>query len=143
MDIGEIKRTLESWDGVLSQKQKKYIHYRSMRNFAFHYDELPGERNKEKVAALLAAYIDEVEYDLARSYLSKISDYYYDFLRFKPLLKMKFVIFFGGISDVILYFIGFLSKIWYIPIITLVLLAYYLFIVIFKEPEKRVYGLFY
>ena len=59
MEIEEIKKRFESWDEWLTSKQKKYIHFRSMRNFVVHYNSLPEGRIKSDVALLLNDYIEE------------------------------------------------------------------------------------
>ena len=154
MDIQEIKQKIESWEDILLVNQKHYIHYQSMRNFISHFNRLPTKIIQDKVILILTEYVEEVEannfeydlnngYDLADNYLRKISNYYYDFLGFKPVLKLKFVLFYGIIADSILYLIGFLTKIYYIPLVTSILFLYFLFLLFFKRNKKLVYGLYY
>jgi len=64
MEPDKIKETFDSWENILLPIQKKYIHFRSMRNLALYYDQLPETEVKQKVAALLGNYIDEVQENL-------------------------------------------------------------------------------
>src|SRR5882762_8653321 len=100
MEIEQIKEAIISWDSMLSQRMKKYIHYRSMRNFVFHYDEIQNKKTQDKICFLLSEYIEEVmandydfeagsSYDLARKYLSKLSDYYREYSNFIGVIKIK------------------------------------------------------
>jgi len=155
MDIYEIKETVISWDGLLSERMKKYIHYRSIRNFVLHFDEIKSEKARERICSLLTDYIEEVrekDYDLsgkgeslalARKYLSTIGEYYREYSNFMSVLEIKFVLIGGILGDAILFFTGLSSEIFHLPIVTIVLLLYYFFIMIFKEPKGRVYGIFY
>jgi len=154
MEIEQIKETIMAWDTMLSQRMKKYIHYRSMRNFVLHYDEIQSQNVQDKISLLLSDYIKEVEgsdydfdaessYYLARKYLSKLSEYYKEYSNFIGVLKIKTVFLWGILGDSLLYLSGLLSNLWYIPVVTVGLFLYYLFIAIFKEPQGRVYGLYY
>lgn len=154
MEIEQIKETIISWDTMLSQQMKKYIHYRSMRNFVSHYDEVKNVRAKEKICSLLSSYIEEVKAndysfegyssgDLAKKYLFELAEYYREYSNFMRGIRIQMVFLFGIMGDSLLYFTGVLADIWHIPIVTVGLLMYYLFITIFKEPKGRVYGMFY
>ena len=154
MEMTEIKEIILSWDEMLSKRMKKYIHYRSMKNFVLHYDEIKSDVAKEKICFLLSDYIDEVRasdysyegessFQLARNYLSKISEYYREYSNFTGLLKVKVILLFGIMGDSLLYLTRIPSILRHIPIVTIGLFLYYLFIIIFKEPKGRVYGIFY
>lgn len=152
MEIEELERKIEKWQVDLSSTEKKYIHYYSMRNFVFHYSEI-NDRTKIKVLNLFEDYAYEVEhaafdfdkeesYELANKYMNPIANSYSD-LGFKLYMKLSFVIFSGILVDILLLVAGVLSKIKYIPITTVFLLLYYLYLQFFKKPHKLVYGLFY
>ena len=143
-----------AWDTMLSQRMKKYIHYRSMRNFVSHYDDIQSQIARETISILLSEYVKEVQendydfdvdssYHLARKYLSKLSEYYREYSNFIGVLKIKSVLLWGLLGDSLLYLSGLLSHLWYIPIVTVGFFFYYLFVAIFKEPKGRVYGLYY
>jgi hypothetical protein len=154
MEIIQIRNRIDSWDEILTKKQKKYIHFRSMRNFAFYYDAIPNERTRGKILIVLSEYVQEVEdsgfdfnadnsYVLASKYLGKVSDYYKGHLGFFAHIGIGSVIIWGGIADSLLYIVGINSKLGYLPVSTILLTFYYLFVAIFKAPKKKVWGIFY
>ena len=67
--ITQIKEIVDSWEHSLLPKEKKYIHYKSITNFIFHFHSLPDIVVKERVSDILYNYIEEVEnnnFDYAR-----------------------------------------------------------------------------
>jgi hypothetical protein len=155
MEFNEIKDIILSYDDLLSWEMKKYMHYRSIRNFVDHFDEIKGVKAQLSVCNLLSGYIEDAQMNdfdfsdrikcrqLVRKYLWPLADYYKEDSKFMGRLSLQFVLVVGLILDGILYFTGLSSRIFYIPIVTIALLSYYLFIVIFKEPRGRVYGFRY
>ena len=154
MEIEQIKEIILSWDSMLSQRMKKYIHYRSMRNFVFHYDEIDNEKVKNRISNLLTEYIAEVNqndfdfeaesgYFLAKKYLSPLSDYYKEYLGFTGVMKIKNVFLWGILADSLLYLARYFYNFRYLPYVTISLFLYYLFVSFFKEPKGKVYGMFY
>lgn len=154
MEIAEITETILSLETMISERMRKNIHYRSMRNFVLHFEEISSEKAREKVHRLLEGYIEEVRahdydferdssYQLARKYLSPLSGYYKESSNFMGFIGIKLALFIGILGDVILRITHLSSAIWHLPIVTICFLLYYLFIVIFKEPKGRVYGFHY
>ncbi|HEV2483298.1 MAG TPA: hypothetical protein VGS79_26715 [Puia sp.] len=155
MDFTEIKETILSFDDLTSERMKKYIHYRSIRNFVCHFDDIKSEMARARVCKMLSDYIEEVrakDFDfagkeeslqLARKYLSPLADYYKEDANFMVVIKIKFVFIIGIIGDGILYFSGLSSAILHIPIVTIAFLLYYLFILVFKVQKGRVWAIFY
>src|ERR1700722_10544020 len=103
MNIIESREAILSLDEMLSERMKKYIHYRSMRNFVLHYDEIESPLARESISALLSEYIEEIksnDYDfegessfqLARKYIFKLSDYYKEYSNFMVLMRMQVII---------------------------------------------------
>jgi len=153
-EADDIKQDLLSFDEMLSETMKKYIHYRSMRNFVLHFDEIRTEKARDRVTSLLGEYIREVrehDYDfsgdeslqLARKYLSPLTDYFKEDAKFMTILKLKFVLVAGIVADGALYLTGLSAAIWHVPVVTIGLLLYYLFILLIKKPEGRVCGIYY
>jgi hypothetical protein len=136
-------------------KSHHYIHYRSFRNFVLHYDEIKTEHSRSKVHSLLSEYIQDVQannYDfserfktgiLVRKYLWNLAAFYKEDSNFMPYLGFNYLLFSGIIVNAILYFTGLNAIICRIPVVTIILLLYHLFVVVFKVPKGRVYGLFY
>ena len=154
MDFVEIKKFIMSLDTLLSEKMKNNIHYRSMRNFVYHFDEIPDNLAKEKIRKLFSEYIEEIrEKDyffegkestkLARKYLFVISSFYREYSNFAVIRKLEIVLCYGILVDSLLFLTKISSRIKYIPIATIFLLIYYFIIKIFKAPKGRVYGIFY
>jgi hypothetical protein len=132
MGIEDIREKIMSWDDFLTTKQKKNIHFFSMRNFVFHYDHIPDEKIKEKVIFLLSEYVNEMEdssfeykgidsYELTNRYMNKISEIYTTYLGFKSFLKFRFVLIFGILGDGLLYIFLHNEINIYFPIIFLLL----------------------
>jgi hypothetical protein len=154
MDITNIREQFSFWNNNLTKKEKRYIHFNSMKNFAYHYDSLPNERIKSIVIEVINHYSNEVQnnnfqytsaesYSLATNYMDKISFYYKDYLKFKTILPINLVIGIGSLGDILLLVSGFLKQVYYLPIITLILFSHYLVIKIFIAKSRRVYGIFY
>ncbi len=74
--------------------------------------------------------------------MNPIANSYSD-LGFKINMKLSFVLFWGILVDILLLVAGVLGNIKYIPITTLLLLLYFLYLQFFKKQHKLVYGLFY
>lgn len=155
MEFNEVKETILSLDDLLPARVKKYMHYRSVKNFVLHFDEIRSESAKGRICALLSDYVEEVrahEYDfskrqdtveLAKKYLDPIAGYYKADSNFMKLYALKFVLATGIAGDGFLYMTDLSARIGHWPVVTTGLLLYYLFIVLFKEPKGRVYGFFY
>ena len=90
-----------------------------------HLDEIKSGRDQSNIIRLLAEYVQCV----------KDNDYSFDRSSSAEVL--------GFLVDSILYLAGVLSNLKYVPITTSVLLLYYIFLLIFKIPQGRAYGMFY
>lgn len=154
MEIDEIKKSVLLIEDKTSLNMRKYIHYKSIRNFTFHFSEIKAAESRSEILKLLKSYLEEIviqDYDvdrhlstdLAKKYVFPIGDYFKNESNFMITFNIKHVIFYGIMIDSLLLISGILKKISYIPIITLGFLSYELFIMIFKEPKNRVYGLYY
>jgi hypothetical protein len=154
MTFDEIKCIVLEWDSSLSPRMKKYIHYRTMRNFILHFDEIKSEREREKILTILEEYVEAVKAndysfervesaELASCVMFPIRDYYKTDCSFMSVIKLQEVFIYGIMADSVLFFTGLLAKLHYVPIATCVLLAYHIFLRIFKIPQGRVYGMFY
>ncbi|HXB93377.1 MAG TPA: hypothetical protein VNU72_13860 [Puia sp.] len=150
----EIKNVVLEWDKMLSHKNKKYIHYRTMRNFVLHFNELESEQEKEQALEILGEYVQCVRhYDfsfegkesarLALGYLDPLIAYYRAYSGFMPVLKLRDALVLGLVVDGVLYLLHLLTALDHIPITTISLFLYYGFLAVFKIPRGRVYGLFY
>jgi hypothetical protein len=154
MEITEIGDIILSWETMISETMRRRIHYYSMRNFVLHFDEIQIDKVKEKICRLLTEYIEEVKandfdfevrasYFMSREYLPKLAEYYKEYARFMRIINIKEVLTYGLFVDSLLYISGLLTRIWDLPIMTIGVFLYYLFVKVFKEPKGRVYAIFY
>jgi len=154
MEIEQVKNNILNLEGTISDRMKKYIHYKSMRNFINHFDEINDERTKNRIMALMFEYFEEIKAsdydfdvysstDLAKKYLFDIAEVYREDSNFMRIIKIQHVFLYGLLIDGLLYLSGVLSFFWHIPIATTGFLFYYLFVVLFKERKGRVYGMYY
>jgi predicted transport protein len=60
MEYSEIRDAIESFDKIQPAKLKRYIHYRSFRNFVTHFVEIRDDKTRELVLRLLSGYVDDV-----------------------------------------------------------------------------------
>ena len=155
MEFDEVAAAILSFDELLSEKWKDGIHYRSMKNFIRHFDEIKSEAAKGRICNFLSDYVEEVRahhYDfsqrgerlmLARKYLLPIADYYKEDSKFMQIPTLKYILATGILGDGFLYITGLSTRIWHWPVVTTIQLLYYFFILIFKKPDGRVYGFSY
>lgn len=154
LEIEEIKHLFDDWESRLGKEQKTYMHFYSFRNFLFHFDKL-SSNGKENVLRLLNKYIivvekagfyfDKIEsYEIAKQYLDGIAPYYKN-LNFKLNLKLRFVLHWGLLTDLLLFVANVLPEFYGfpIPILTLIMLSYHLYLFFFKKRRKLIYGIFY
>lgn len=150
----EVKKIFANWEEELSAKQKKNIHFHSMRNFAIYYDLLPNERIKTKVATVLNEYTQEVQvngfnykgidsYELATKYMNKISDFYSTHLGFKSFIAFRFTVIFGILGDVLVNLLFYSYLNFPLPLCLSCFLAYYFYAKCLYEKKKKLFGIFY
>jgi hypothetical protein len=154
MEIDQVQENILNLESMISERMKKYIHYKSMRNFINHFDEINDKTTQRRILALMYEYFEEIkgsDYDfdvytsteLAKKYLFDIAEVYKQDSNFMRIIKIQHVFLYGILIDSLLYLSGVLSLFRHIPIVTTVFLFYYLFVAIFKERQGRVYGMFY
>jgi hypothetical protein len=155
LTMQEIEDKIAPYRVTLPARTRKYIHYRSICNFLLHYHEIKTEHAKAKINALLSDYISEIEDNdfeyrnggdsrvLVRKFLWNLASYYKEDCNFMEFIGFKFLVVIGVLGDGLLYFTGLNSAIHRIPIVTISLVLYHMFIVLVKAPQGRVYGLFY
>ena len=154
LEIEEIKQLFDDWESRLNNEQKTHMHFYSFRNFLFHFDKL-SSNGKENVLRLFNKYILVVEnagfyfdklesYEIAKQYLDGIAPYYKN-LNFKLNFKLRFVFYWGLLIDFLLFVAHVLPEFYGfpIPILTLIMLSYHLYLFFFKKRRKLIYGIFY
>src|SRR6185437_7851181 len=144
----QIKEAVLEWETMLCPKMRKYIHYRTMRNFVLHFHEIESEQEKDEALMILGEYVQCVKhYDfsfegkasaqLALGYLDPLIVSYRTHSAFMPVLKLRDALVLGLVIDGVLYLLGLLAALRHIPITTISLFLYYGFLVVFKIPRGR------
>src|SRR5579872_4290858 len=116
IEYSEIKDALQSFDANTPDKLKRYIHYRSFKNFVTHFDEVREDKTKSYVLGLLSDYVDDVrnreDHDfsaptdwkrLAKAYLNPLSRIYTKGHGFVTSISLLWAVIIGVIGDAILY----------------------------------------
>ena len=153
MDILSIKEELTKLNSDLYPNQKKYISFRSVRNFVFHFEELKSQGSKDIVVELLTEYLKVIKekdyyfdrpagFDLGIRFLRPISQIYVTDVRFIRRMSTSGTFITGVMVDSLLLIAGVLRNLDYIPI-TLVVLCSWRIYQIKLEKKFKVYGLFY
>ena len=155
MTYNEIRDTMEGWETMLSPKTRRRLHYRTMRNFVLHANEIEREHDRYKVLDLLEEYVEWVQYneysfdadssiELAEEFMFPLVEYYRAGFGFLEVITFRSLIF-GIVADSALYLNHFMSGRHYIPIpiVTAVIALYYSLLLIFYIPQGRVYGMYY
>lgn len=73
-------------------------------------------------------------------YIMKIGYYYSGQAGFKMKMKLDFAIFRGILADLLLLISGLLKQVYYIPIVTLLLLIYWSILKLYYEKRGRIFN---
>jgi len=134
----------------LNVKEKKYIHYRSLKNFILHVDDIVSEDDNYKSKCILNEYLDIVENSIGNidsvittnlfvDYLYPLGEIYKE-VGFKRMFALKYSVIFSFIIDAAVGFIFF--KFPY-PILTIIVLVNYLIKQKKEMASSKVYSMFY
>lgn len=145
------KNKLEILRATLTDKQLRNIHYESLYNFLQYFSSLRSETIQNQVSNLLSNYFREIEvknYKLIQSesnaifqnYIVKIGTFYNAQLNFKVYMEPKWALFIGLNIDLVLLILGLLRKVYYIPIVTLILTGYFGYLYLFFKKRHKIYG---
>ena len=148
----ELKQRLDAIKTEITEEQRSLFSLSSIDNFISYYSCL--NHYQSEVYNLLQSYLNVVEehkdeIDKATSkeigikYVMKIGYYYSAFVGFKMKMKLDFAVFWGVMADLLLLLSGLLSKVFFIPIVTLFLLLYWTYIKLFFERKKKVFAVGY
>jgi len=147
----EQQRDLKS---TLPESQLIFLHYRSIDNFLYHFNEIKSELVKRKILEYLEKYFVEIKekdyfFDntesnyISQKYIKNIGTYYNYDLNFKVYIPIKRAIFIGLNIDIILFLTGLLKKVYYLPICTIFFTIYFLYLLLFYGKQKKLYGFKY
>lgn len=135
----------------LNESQLNSIHFQSVNNFLKYFCSIKNEAIQQKIITYLNGYFREIEekqYDLVQSdsneiyqkYIMQIGTLYNAELDFKIYIRPKVALFFGVHVDLLLLIFGLLKRVYYIPVITVLLTGYFLYIHVFYKARGKIYG---
>lgn len=135
----------------LNKQQLRSIHFQSVSNFLEYFSSLTNQTIQNQIIKLLNDYFNDIKeknYDLNQNesnaifdlYIAKIGIYYNVELHFKVYMRLKWALFIGLNLDLLLLIFGVLSKIWFIPVVTLIFTGYMLYLNMFYKKRNKIYG---
>lgn len=148
----ELQQKIDVIKKNLNKEQQQMLSLNSIQNFILSYDKL--QHHKLEVQKMLNGYFEEIEKGnyiidkntstrIAFDYIMKIGMYYSSELGFKIKMKLRFALMWGIHLDVFFLIIGFLKKVYYVPIATLIFLSTWWYLKIVYERKKMVYNIRY
>jgi len=154
MEIDEIREIILSWDEILSPSLKTRIHYQSVRNFVRHFEEIENLQARRVITDVLSEYIEVVKQNdyifdprpsnwLAKNYVVEIGNYYRRYANFSLIMSTYIIVLCGLFCDLLLLIFGILSKFHYLPVVTIVLILYHIYLRLYKGSNGRLYGISY
>ena len=150
--MNDLEKRLRELEKTLDAEQKMLFSLKSVHNFLLYYKQLV--HYKPQVQELLITYFNVMQREnycidkdksteLAFKYIYNIGRYYAADLGFKTETDLGFAIFWGVLTDFLLLLAGLLSKIHYIPIMTLILICYWGYVREFYEKKNKIFGIRY
>ena len=149
-ELNEFRQYLIDKKFKLNNKQKQNLHFNSIINFFFHFDNLTEGKDKRDVENLLLEYFEVVKtkgYSLDLkdrknyfySHIEKIGGIFHLQLGFKVFMGIPSALFGGIITDLVMLVFGVLKLLYYIPLFTLLLVGYNFFLLKFYGNKKKLY----
>lgn len=147
-----LQEKLNSIRKNIDTEQQKLFSLKSIQNFLLYYDQLTFY--KENIQKLLVQYftvkkdnnynIDkDISTQIGIDYILKIGYYYTGQLGFKMKMNLGFALFWGLIVDSLLLIGGILKKVYYLPIVTIIVVLYWGYLKVFFETKNKVYAVRY
>ena len=137
--ISLLKEKQASIKAKLLPSQLSYLHSKSIDNFLASFEYLRPGGIKNQVLEYLVEYYREIElkeYDLSLDesdeiydkYVMRIGIYYNAELNFRGYMKPKWALFIGVNIDLVLLVLGLLRKIYYLPVTTIMIVGWFLYL---------------
>ncbi len=148
----EFQSIVDTLRKTLTTEQQEILSLNSIQNFIWSFDKL--KNYKLEVQKLLNEYFEEIgnknylvdkntSTRLSFDYIMKIDSYYSADLGFKIKMKLRFALMWGIHLDLFLLIIGILKKVYYMPIVTLLMLSTFLYLKEVYERKNMVYNMRY
>lgn len=147
--IDVLNEKTSAFNGLLTNKQKELIYFRSVENFLFYINQLSASE-KGIVVQQLEGYFALLEdegfefhfsqkKEILKSIIEPIAYYYIKEFHFKFYMGLKYSLFIGINIDIFLLLIGVLKKVSYVPIATSIFIIYWLYVELFFAKKRKVY----
>lgn len=154
MTIDQFKEKQNSLRLILASKQLQYIHSQSVDNFLKYINHFKEGGIKDQIIKYLEAYFYEIEIKdylltkdesdhIFRKYIMSIGTFYKEELDFKIYKRPKWAIFLGIHIDLLLLVLGILKRVYYLPIATILLGGYFIYLEKIFGKRNKLYGLRY
>ncbi len=148
----KLQEKLDELKVSLEKEQQSLFSLNSIQKFLTYFKKL--NFYKDEVEKLLINYfrlMEENNYHIDREkstqlgidYVMKIGYYYSGQLGFKMKMNFSFAIFWGLIIDSLFLVTGFLQKVYYLPIATILMILYWTYLKLFYERNNKVFAVRY
>jgi hypothetical protein len=148
----ELQEKLDELKVSLEKEQQILFSLKSIQNFLTYFKKL--NFYKDEVEKLLINYFRLMEENnchidkekstqLGIDYVMKIGYYYSGQLGFKMKMNFSFAIFWGLMLDSLFLVTGFLRKLYYLTIATILMILYWTYLKLFYERNNKVFALRY
>lgn len=149
--INILKNKEKNYDEILSSKEKDMIYFNSIKNFLLYIEKFEILFEQRKVIKLIEIYFTKIEEnefmfvssqktEIMREFVNPIAYYYQLRFRFKFFINLKYSLFIGLNIDLILWIVGALKHIYYLPIASLLLLLYWAYVKVFFVSKRKFYN---
>ena len=148
--IDLLKQKEKEINNILNEKEQDLIYFKSIQNFLLYVDQFKNETEKEKVVEKIEKYFLQIEENnfsfllsdklsVLKNIISPIAFYYKLRFNFRFYIGLKYSLFIGLNIDAVLLIFGILKNLFYVPIVTIILFLYWLFIEIFYAKKNKIY----
>ncbi|MFZ1528250.1 MAG: hypothetical protein WAT19_05855 [Ferruginibacter sp.] len=137
-------------ESTLSKVEHRMIFFVSIKNFILYIEEIPNVEDREETKKMLAQYFDFIVNEqiidislkkfIQKKYLIPLSQVYIKNFHFKYHTSLKTILFISIQIDVLLYIIGISKKWFFLPMATIAMAGYWLFVETFYAKKGKVYG---
>ncbi len=148
--ISILKHKSENIDVILSNTEKDIIYFTSIKNFLLYVEKFENSLEQRKVIEVIEDYFLQIDENLfsfnssekmeiLRKYINPVAYYYKLRFGFKYFINLKYSFFIGLNIDVVLWIVGVLQHLHYLPIATLILLSYWGYVKAYFVGKNKFY----
>lgn len=148
--LTELKSKEYEFSKLLTSKKQNLIRFKSIKNFLLYFDQLENATEKRKIISLIEQYFLQIEENtfsyqisekrqILKEFINPIAFYCIREFHFKFYINLKSSIFIGLNIDLVLWLLGVLKNVSYIPFCTIISFLYWAYVKIFFERKNKVY----